>query len=377
MGSMDSPKAWVPYINKDCSQGFCSLYCPQWCYIIYPPPPPIDFPDDNSSSSPNFSPLVVAIIGILVSAFLLVSYYTIISKYCGNSDQTGRGGGNIDDPDEEFEDTQNPLAHEPWHVANSGLDEALIKSIRVCKFKKGDGFVEGSDCSVCLSEFEDGETVRLLPKCSHAFHIPCIDTWLRSHSNCPLCRAQVVCGNASTNPLPQPTVTESSSSNVLVPASQPANGNEVTTQEHLSERASGDEETDHGHADHLVPKASSLRAFSDLGNLEERHTIIEIRDEMRRSVSMDHSGQNRVLISDILRANEGEEDVHVEEFHGEDVGSSKLEFGEEASKNCHRKGILQCVKSPVDTKRSISSGRFLFTTKPAGTGRGRHAIIPL
>ncbi|KAK9930380.1 hypothetical protein M0R45_027419 [Rubus argutus] len=32
----------------------------------------------------------------------------------------------------------------------------------------------------------------LLPKCSHAFHINCIDTWLRSHTNCPLCRAYIV-----------------------------------------------------------------------------------------------------------------------------------------------------------------------------------------
>ena len=55
------------------------------------------------------------------------------------------------------------------------------------------GLVEGTDCSVCLSEFQEDESVRLLPKCGHAFHIQCIDTWLRSHSNCPLCRANVIC----------------------------------------------------------------------------------------------------------------------------------------------------------------------------------------
>ena len=32
----------------------------------------------------------------------------------------------------------------------------------------------------------------LLPKCNHAFHISCIDTWLRSHTNCPLCRVGIV-----------------------------------------------------------------------------------------------------------------------------------------------------------------------------------------
>lgn len=44
---------------------------------------------------------------------------------------------------------------------------------------------------MCLSEFEEGETGRLLPKCKHSFHIECIDMWFHSNSTCPLCRAPV------------------------------------------------------------------------------------------------------------------------------------------------------------------------------------------
>uniref|UniRef100_N1QPX1 RING-type E3 ubiquitin transferase n=1 Tax=Aegilops tauschii TaxID=37682 RepID=N1QPX1_AEGTA len=34
--------------------------------------------------------------------------------------------------------------------------------------------------------------------CGHAFHVPCIDTWLRAHVNCPLCRSDVIDPAATT-----------------------------------------------------------------------------------------------------------------------------------------------------------------------------------
>lgn len=50
------------------------------------------------------------------------------------------------------------------------------------------GLKEPFDCAVCLCEFAEQDKLRLLPMCSHAFHIHCIDTWLLSNSTCPLCR---------------------------------------------------------------------------------------------------------------------------------------------------------------------------------------------
>lgn len=43
-------------------------------------------------------------------------------------------------------------------------------------------------CSVCLQDFQLGETVRSLPQCHHMFHLPCIDNWLLRHGSCPMCR---------------------------------------------------------------------------------------------------------------------------------------------------------------------------------------------
>lgn len=47
---------------------------------------------------------------------------------------------------------------------------------------------ERVSCSVCLQDFQLGETVRSLPHCNHMFHLPCIDKWLSRHASCPLCR---------------------------------------------------------------------------------------------------------------------------------------------------------------------------------------------
>ncbi|XP_073000927.1 E3 ubiquitin-protein ligase Os04g0590900-like [Typha latifolia] len=206
--SNGTPQTWVPpNPTRDCSQGFCSAYCPQWCYVVFPPPP-FDISDGGSSSS-AFSPLVIAIIGILASALLLVSYYTIISKYCGTFDSLWRhllGPG--DGSREAGAQQSNPT--EEWHGSpSSGLDKSLIDKMIVCKYKKGDGLVNYTDCSVCLSEFREEESFRLLPECSHPFHVQCIDTWLKSHTNCPLCRASIV---AQLPPPPPSSSAPSSSS---------------------------------------------------------------------------------------------------------------------------------------------------------------------
>lgn len=97
-----------------------------------------------------------------------------------------------DGTDQEFLDETTQADHPIWFITTVGLQQSVISSITVCKYKKYEGLIEGTECSVCLNEFQEDETLRLLPKCNHAFHLPCVDTWLRSHTNCPLCRANIV-----------------------------------------------------------------------------------------------------------------------------------------------------------------------------------------
>ncbi|KAF3553622.1 hypothetical protein F2Q69_00016160 [Brassica cretica] len=61
---------------------------------------------------------------------------------------------------------------------------------------------EPFDCAVCLCEFTEKDKLRLLPTCSHAFHLNCIDTWLQSNSTCPLCRGTLFSpGFSMENPM--------------------------------------------------------------------------------------------------------------------------------------------------------------------------------
>lgn len=45
-------------------------------------------------------------------------------------------------------------------------------------------------CSICLENFENDESLRMLP-CMHAFHTPCIDTWLGQKASCPVCKISI------------------------------------------------------------------------------------------------------------------------------------------------------------------------------------------
>uniref|UniRef100_A0A453JST3 RING-type E3 ubiquitin transferase n=1 Tax=Aegilops tauschii subsp. strangulata TaxID=200361 RepID=A0A453JST3_AEGTS len=85
-----------------------------------------------------------------------------------------------------------------------GLDDAAIKSLPSAQFLKAEAARASAgarDCAVCLLEFADGDELRALPLCAHAFHADCIDVWLRAHASCPLCRAAVALPPPVSSPL--------------------------------------------------------------------------------------------------------------------------------------------------------------------------------
>jgi len=46
-------------------------------------------------------------------------------------------------------------------------------------------------CSICLSDFEKGDTLKTLP-CFHKYHLDCIDQWLIKKKTCPVCQKPII-----------------------------------------------------------------------------------------------------------------------------------------------------------------------------------------
>ncbi|XAR63330.1 hypothetical protein NMG60_11023235 [Bertholletia excelsa] len=311
MGSVGSPNPLPPYDKySDCSRATCNIYCPQWCYFF--PPPPL--PDDDSGT--KFSPLILAIIGVLAGTLLLLTYFTILSKYCRARRGHDRGHDQEDHPIAELEGIRRSRTN--FEQSSNGLEEALVRSIAVFRYTKEDRLIEGTECAVCLGEFREGEGLRLLPNCTHAFHLPCIDTWLKSHSNCPLCRSDVLSGQS----LPPPPSRTQSSSVLHVSSLEIEPQNDLTL-------VVDDPDTNTSHASerYQLGRSVSLGAFSSRGQL---------------------------LVADILRISEEDEDEEMESIPWrERIGSSQRMWEENGAEEGGNGAFL---RGGDELKRSISTG---------------------
>lgn len=73
-----------------------------------------------------------------------------------------------------------------------GLTRNEMNRLKLWGFhRSGSNDFNEKNCSVCLSEFNNGDMVARLPECKHLFHKECIQDWLKEHLICPNCRCNV------------------------------------------------------------------------------------------------------------------------------------------------------------------------------------------
>ncbi|XP_023544216.1 E3 ubiquitin-protein ligase RING1-like [Cucurbita pepo subsp. pepo] len=273
---------------------FCYTLCTPNCSLLCspkPPPPHLPLlPSSGNPPRPHPSGKTLLLLSLISTATLVVAIFMVCLlvkklKEYRNSRQNGPPLFDVHRenlPDDDDDEEEGPvLDHHVWYINTVGLQQSIIDSITMFKYRKDEKLIEGSDCSICLGEFQDDESLRLLPKCSHAFHVPCIDTWLRSHKNCPLCRAPVLSNSAAPNLVPiepirnQPPAIEDTQMET-----------EAVEEENRGNENSGEGGSNSG-GNSEIPIKGLSRTLSDLTENQIREAVQDEGQAIRRSVSMD------------------------------------------------------------------------------------------
>ncbi|XP_068644663.1 RING-H2 finger protein ATL39-like [Aristolochia californica] len=127
---------------------------------------------------------VGSLLGLVILLIVLYIYHRIKVRYC------------LEPPQMQPRVSYAPSFFNAQRTTRPPANTPAVESLPAYKYNEEVGRVIGEEreCAVCLSDFNEGEDVRVLPECLHTFHLPCIDMWLYSHSNCPLCRTATAVG---------------------------------------------------------------------------------------------------------------------------------------------------------------------------------------
>lgn len=147
----------------------------------------------------RLTPAMSVVVVVVIAALFFMGFFVVYIRHC-----TGAVDGSV-----------NPTGGARRRVANAtvarGLDAETMETFptfiysEVKTQKIGKGALE---CAICLNEFEDDETLRLLPKCDHVFHPQCIGAWLQGHVTCPVCRTNLAEETQTAEPFEPEVVME-------------------------------------------------------------------------------------------------------------------------------------------------------------------------
>ncbi|GMI68696.1 hypothetical protein HRI_000538900 [Hibiscus trionum] len=371
MPDYDRPKPIRPCECRN--RGPCARNCrdnytplPELRPQAQPPPPMLGLPPRQNQGDHSLLVTGMTIMGsMLCSALILCIFFALVRFYFNRrinqssrrSFPVGFFGSRDDfflDEDQIMPHLDNPI----WYINTIGLQQSVIDSITVFKYRKDGGFIEGTECSVCLNEFQEDESLRLLPKCTHGFHLPCIDTWLRSHQNCPLCRAPVVSDAmvAQTGAL-EPNSNGSSSSN------------ETAVENDVGEGGTGACRIEYGNTSENSRKIlghSDGNVLSDLDGIQATRRSVSL--DLACATAMEATAEHKhgcSLDSELEELQYSKGKIGVKQS----MGSSSIC---KLMKSCSVGRSLS--KGPLPMKRSVSSAGIFLLSKPSKT---QGSILPL
>lgn len=187
----------------------------------------------------------------------------------------------------------------------NGLDPAVIEKFPVIIYSAVKNVKVGIggalECAVCLCEFEDDETLRLLPKCDHVFHADCIGAWLAFHVTCPVCRAELTAGSDEGKKLNQPNESNHNSSASELGEDR----NQIVIDINDQETSDGlnparNPSPTAGNSKNLSRSHSTGHSIVQAGATDERYAL-RLPEEMRKQLIK--SGKlRRVMSSDVVSA---------------------------------------------------------------------------
>lgn len=366
----NSTSVYACRLSDDCGESYMYGYCLRCAYIPPPPPPPVR----HKSAESHVIPYLISAVCALGVAFLILTTCTILLRYGFSrgrrgSSSSSRRVNSIRDSVFLDEDRGPVIDHPIWQIVTVGLPPSVIDSIATFKYKRGEGLIEGADCSVCLTEFEEDDDLRLLPKCSHAFHLPCIDTWLSSHKTCPLCRAPVMTPNlGDLGDLGSSAATQMESSE-----SQSDQAGDLTG--HSQRRDDLDSLPIEGiRIAGILKRNRENRVLSDLGDNYCR--LYEDFQPVRRSVSLDASAASAVYA---VAGVTGEGSSHLEKRAEVDKADKIVQRDSSVSRLIKSSSSIgrSLQKAPVSMKRSLSSSSAKIFSSFRGSKSQPSSILPL
>ncbi|PON56025.1 43kDa postsynaptic protein [Parasponia andersonii] len=289
-------------------------------YFFSQPPPPSNIHSDNFNLNSKVNPSILLIIVILAIIFFVSGLLHLLVRFLLRPP-------NRDPDDLESVSALQGQLQQLFHLHDAGVDQSFIDTLPVFHYKAIIGLKNPFDCAVCLCEFEPEDKLRLLPKCSHAFHMDCIDTWLLSHSTCPLCRASL---------LPDFSPNTSCSPIVLVLESGSESSREIVTDREVS-----------GHVSATGRSSSTVRQNAQMSFREENEFGATDNDVAHKSGEIAaKNDDNRTLTVD-----SGEKVVTVK------LGKFRNVDGGEGSSNST---TSTAINGDVDGRRCFSMGSFAY-----------------